>query len=66
MAEKIQVIAFLIDTPGGTKRRRAMVKPVQPSGSPSTIEIPDQVTQYLAITTSTPAEGITWRHPLRQ
>ncbi len=73
MADKLEVIAFLIDTPGGTRRRRVMVKPTSPPGAPSTIEIPSKIeqsqgaiTQYLASKTTTPTEGITWRRPLRK
>lgn len=73
MADQLQVIAFLIDSPGGKGRRRAMIKPLFPSGAPSTVEIPDEVeqtqeaiTRYLASKTGTPYAGITWRQPLRR
>lgn len=73
MADQLHVIAFLLDAPGGRRRRRAMIKPIIPTGAPRTIEIPQEIeqsqaaiSQYLAVTTSTPVENISWRNPLRR
>ena len=72
MAIQLTIIAFLLDAPGGQNRRRVMIRPTVPMQGPSVLEIPeaveqaqDAITQYVATQTNTPAEGITWRHPLR-
>jgi len=72
MSQKLTVLAFMIDSPGQVSRRRAMIKKTLPAEAPQTITIPpsveqsqEAITAYLAADTNTPAEGITWRQPLR-
>lgn len=69
--ERYLVIGFMIDSPGGKRRRRAMVRAATPPATPRTITIPDSIDQtqaaitfYLAGQLKALMENITWRQPL--
>ena len=72
MPDALTILAFMLDHPGGTRRRRVMVRPIIPRGAPFTIVLPDSVEQseksitlYISQATQTPVKWITWQSPLR-
>jgi hypothetical protein len=72
MAEKLLIMAVMIDSPGGKRRRRIMVRPTVPRGAPRTIVLPDSlnhtqktITDYIGAETGTLKDNIEWFHPLR-